>query len=43
VSVINGADPSPGIRTGVIIAGLAVLGTTLFISKNRKTEGLTQS
>jgi K(+)-stimulated pyrophosphate-energized sodium pump len=43
VSVIAGTDPNPGIRAGVIIAGLVVLGTTLYISKTRKTEGLSQA
>jgi K(+)-stimulated pyrophosphate-energized sodium pump len=43
VSVIAGENPSVGIRAGVIIAGLVILGSTLYISKARKTEGLTQA
>ncbi|MEX2551754.1 MAG: sodium/proton-translocating pyrophosphatase, partial [Actinomycetota bacterium] len=43
VSVIAGDDPNVGVRAGVIIAGLVILGSTLYISKARKTEGLTQA
>ncbi|MGQ0680445.1 MAG: sodium-translocating pyrophosphatase [Actinomycetota bacterium] len=41
VSVINGDNPSPGVRAGVIVVSLVVLMVTFYISKNRQTEGLT--
>jgi K(+)-stimulated pyrophosphate-energized sodium pump len=37
VAVIN-VDPNPGIRTGIILMGLIVLGAALYYSKTRRPE-----
>lgn len=40
VQIIDGPEPNPGIRFGVILVGMLILGVTIYKSKTRVTEGV---